>query len=67
MGFDKVKLPSISETVPPELSIQKILAPTIGTSLLSINSKTFPFKSCEKVKFDRNKNNIINLIYSKNN
>ena len=53
------------ESTPPELSIQKILAPTIGTSLLSINSKTFPFKSCEKVKFDRNKNNIINLIYSK--
>ena len=42
-GLDKIKFPSMSEVVPPELSLQIIFAPTIGISLLSINSKIFPF------------------------
>ena len=55
----------MSEVVPPELSLQIIFAPTIGISLLSINSKIFPFTCWEMVRLWANnkKNNTNNLLH----
>jgi len=57
--LDNLNLPSISEIEPPELSIQYILAPTTGVSLLSTISKTVPFTSWENTKDEMERNIIV--------
>ena len=54
-----MNLPSISEIVPPELSIQYILAPTTGFSLFSIISRIVPLTSCENPKVEMKRNIIV--------